>query len=433
MAVLYQDQYDAMRKLGTDETYVLSSLACGYDVGQITAGLGKRNDRDTKDDVGTIAERVYGKLGVSKMLKQSERFRRAGKIYFDYCEMLKEKRGPRPGKAPVDEPEPEHVDDDEVLERNADRFNGAGAKPDHTEGAGGQKADADTPAGPSKPAPGDGQLDMQKMASRVPKLSLSELRVLKALSENPDIEYVKKEVGLAEGTVQSYIIGIRSTFGLSQGQKVRKIELVVQAYRLYAQQNPEALARLLQPKAPENIPDEYDIKDLARRVPQLGPSYLKIVEAALQSSDITDISIATSFSESTIKLYLGHAAAKLGLKDRMDWQTRLSIMVSALKLAKANASKSPEDVPPDPVEAPEEVPADASPDQPAPQETFSLPNEGTVVNLVDPTSIEDVRVSTAAVVQKYREQGYVLEHIVLPVQGGFGAIMYIHVKRKKPV
>lgn len=234
MAILYQDKYDLIRKLGVDESFVLSHLACGYTLDQIEQQLGKRRDRDMKLPANEIAEALYKKLGVAAE-KPRERWRKAGRLYLDYTEMQREKLKPRPGKSPESEPEPESVDDLDLAELVPSHLrNGNGASVAPVRPAP-QEPPKPTPA-PSLPqeppeneadaeevapiAPAD--FDIDALAGKVAQLKWREYRTLRAFADTPDIPLVAQREGIQVTTVNVYLASAFKHLGIDDIRSLKQ-------------------------------------------------------------------------------------------------------------------------------------------------------------------------------------------------------------------
>jgi len=69
--------------LNRDEEFVLSQMAYGYDFKRVERRLVERPDRVSSDSVSDLLRSIYGKLEVADIPRESDRLKKAGKIYLD--------------------------------------------------------------------------------------------------------------------------------------------------------------------------------------------------------------------------------------------------------------------------------------------------------------------------------------------------------------
>jgi hypothetical protein len=311
MAVLYKDQFDAITGLGTDEKFVLAHIAHGYSEQQIIDGLAKRGDRDSQDDMPQIMRRVYAKLGIADGEKPSTKWVEAGKLYLSYTEMGRDKVGPRPGKAPVQEPPKQRVDDMPVIpepkraeppaHRNgvfqgAEHANGFSAPPPRP-----------APQPPASAANGGATGDAGSIASyarHMNQLKKKELDILEAFHEKNDVAYVARKVSLAAGTIHVRLSGIFAKLG-DRSHSKGKIDKAIAAFRLF--KGIEAPARAQEPA--DDAPTartEPSVPLASRRDKEKASAPTGMVVDLTDPAAITDVECAVSKQEKQTFYALGY-------------------------------------------------------------------------------------------------------------------------------
>jgi DNA-binding NarL/FixJ family response regulator len=454
MAILYEDQYRALENLGPAEQLVLAHLALGYSEAQIKDKLAKRRDPDKHDTYEVIRDRVYDKLLIPKWLKPNERWQKAGKIYFSYTDMKGDHVKPRPGKTPVEEPEPMRVDDMDLptwqgrkeTDVQLAHVNGSRSEPVDTapmqraadkeeipEEASEGHAGAPAPAEPPPP-PADAELG--GYLRRVGDLTPAQLRIFRELASGASTEEIASRLGKLSGTVFTQVHDIYVTLGLHDiKSRKEKRRLAMETAKLYIAarpagdtpppaHEPEHRASLAAetPSLPE---DAERFRTALKRFPELESRLRDVFVALAETADIGKLSEQLSLAPGTVKQYIATVFSQLGIGfgQSVEAKHRIAKRVCALR---------------DGVSAPEPalrrveptVHEDGPPEQGAGH--VASPSLAALLSLADPASIEDVKITASIFAsRKLLDEGYAVEYIVVPAQLRSGNYTtYIYVKRK---